>query len=125
MAKSTQCWKTAQVLPSQKGGDTGDLNNYQSVSKLSCLSKILESLVSSQVRVFLQEDNVHQSQQSGFRSAHSTITVATSVVDDIVNSLDNKQHCTALVVDLSKALDTVDHNILLNKMLSVGFDVSA
>lgn len=52
-------------------------------------------------------------------------TTATAALYDIVNSLDKKQHCAALFVDLSKAFDIVDLNILLNTLLFVGFDDSS
>lgn len=63
-------------------------------------------------------------QQSDIKFGHSTITATTAVVDDVINSLDKKQHCVALFVVLPKAFDTVDHNILLNKLLFIRFDGS-
>ncbi len=57
--KIPSIWKMVQVIPLHKGGDTCDLNTYQ--LKLSCLSKILQSYnLSSQVRVFLEENKVRQ-----------------------------------------------------------------
>ncbi len=89
------------------------------------MAKVLESLVNVQLRDFLEVNNILQPQQSGFRPGHSTITAVTLVVNDIVNSLDNRKHSAALFIDLSKAFDTVDHNILLNKLISLGFDNSS
>ena len=60
--------------------------------------------------------------QSGFRARHSTISAASLVVNDVIAALDNKQHCAALFVDLSKAFDTVDHHLLLHKLSLIGFD---
>ncbi len=60
------------------------------------------------------------SNQSGLRKGHSTTTAILKVLNDIVESLDNKQHCACLFIDLSKAFDTVDHNILLDRLRWVG-----
>ena len=79
-----------------KGGDISDLNNYRPISKLSCLSKILESLINSQLCSFLSSNCILSTYQSGFRPGHSTISAASLVVNDIVGSLDKKQHCAAL-----------------------------
>lgn len=51
-------WKAAQVIPLLKGGSPSDLNNYRPISKLCCLAKILESIVNSQLRVFLDSQNI-------------------------------------------------------------------
>ena len=81
-------WKTAHVTPLHKGGDRGDLNNYRPISKLSCLAKIMESLVNNQVKIFLSEHSVLSPHQSGFREKHSTISATTLVVNDFASALD-------------------------------------
>ena len=58
--------------------------------------------------------------QLGFRKKHSTITAAMKVLNYITEALDNKQHCVSLFIDLSKAFDTVNHDILRQKLSSVG-----
>lgn len=118
-------WKAAYVLPLHKGGDPSELNNYRPISKLSVLSKILESFVNVQLKQYLTDKNILNNFQSGFRSGHSTITAATLVTNDIIGALDKKQHSAALFVDLSKAFDSVDHGLLLTKLRSIGLSEKA
>ena len=86
---------------------------------------MLESSVNNQVKAFLSSHSVLSPHQSGFRSNHSTISATTLVINDIVSALDNKKHCAAIFIDLSKAFDTVDHSLLMNRLYSIGFDKSA
>jgi hypothetical protein len=81
------------VLPLHKGEDTNDLDNYRPISRLTCLAKILESLVNVQLRSFLSDTCILNINQSGFRPGHSTTTATMLVVNDLVN---------ALFIDLSK-----------------------
>lgn len=115
-----QIWKAAYVLPLLKGGDPSELNNYRPISKLPALAKVLESLVNSQLKNYLSANNILSEAQSGFRTGHSTISAALSVTNDIINTLDKKQHCAALFIDLSKAFDSVDHALLLTRLSSIG-----
>lgn len=101
----------AHVLPLHTGGDPCDLNNYCPIYKLSCLAKILESLMNSQLRSFLSLMCILN--QLGFRPGHSTISTAYLVIHYVVNCMDKRQHYAALFIDLSKAFDTVDHSLLM------------
>ena len=117
-----QIWKMACVTPLHQNGDKVVLNNYRTISKLSCLAKILESLANNQLKSFLSNFSLLNPHQSGFRAKHSTIPAVTLVSNDIDSALDNKHHCAALFVDLSKAFDTVDHTLLVQRLKEIGFD---
>lgn len=113
-------WKSAMVLPLLKRGDPFELDNYRSISRLSVIAKVFESLVNDQVKQFLMENNILNEFHSGFCSGHSTITAAMLTTNYIITCLDNKQYCT-LFVDLSKAFDSVDHKILLQRLSCLVF----
>ena len=115
-------WKMAHITPLHKGGDVNDRNNYRPISKLSCLGKTLEALVNDQLKMFLSNYSILNPFQSGFRAKHSTITATTLIVNDIFSAVDKRKHCAALFIDLSKAFDTVDFELLLNILHKTGFD---
>ena len=118
-------WKMAQISPLHKGGAESDPNNYRPISKLSCLAKILESLVNNQIKHYLSNNSILTPLQSGFRAKHSTITATTLIINNIASAMDKSKHCAAIFIDLSKAFDTVDHSLLLFILHSVGFDSDA
>lgn len=107
------------MLPLLKGGDPS-LTNYRPISKLSVLSKVLESLVSRLLKVYFQENNILNGMQSGFRSGHSTVSATLKVLIYIHCALDKKLHCVSVFIDLSKAFDTVDHAVLVQRLKCCG-----
>lgn len=118
-------WKSAYVLPLLKGGEPSLLNNYRPISNLSVLAKVLESLVCNQMKMFLSDNDILSTFQSGFRKQHGTTTAAMKVVNDLIVAMDRKQHCASLFIDLSKAFDTVDHDIMLKRLVNIGFSSQA
>ncbi len=118
-------WKSVHVLPLLKGGAPSDVNNYRPISKLCVLSKVLEKLISNQLKCYLDAHGLLVQHQSGFRKKHSTTTAAIKVVNDITEALDSREFCTALFIDLSKAFDTVDHVILTHSLRKIGLSSQA
>ena len=88
--------------------------NYRPISNLSALLKILESLVATQTKSHLDSNGLFNEMQSGFRTGYSTVLATSKGTDDIKMALDNKHVCAALVIELTKAFDTVDHPLLIN-----------
>ena len=112
-----EVWKG--ICPLQKG-DRCDPNNYRPITVLPTLSKILEKAVHNQLYYFLSENKIITSKQFGFRPKLSTNTALTHFTDNILLNMDSGRLTGAVSLDLSKAFDTVDHNLLLHKLKSVG-----
>ncbi len=113
-----KCFKHAVVQPllKKQGLEEGCLDNYRPVSKLSFLSKLLEKVVYSQLISFLNEAKLTEPLQSGFSAQHSTESALLKVFNDILLAVDSGKNTVLLLLDLTAAFDTVDHNILLCRL---------
>ena len=109
-------WKTARVIPFYKKGSTDEINNYRPISILPVVSKILEKHVSSTFYTFLNEHNLLNPEQSGFRTQHSCQTALTLMTDDWLNAMHKGKLTGVLMIDLCKDIDLVDHSLLLRKL---------
>ena len=118
-------WKHATVTPIHKSGSTTDAANYRPISTLPVFTKILERAVHSMVYSYLQENRLLSKYQSGYCPLHSTSTCLTDVTNKILYNMDKGQLTGMVFLDLSKAFDTIDHDLMLNKLISLGFSDTA
>ena len=108
--------KIAKTLPVFKKGSKLECSDYRPISLLSNLDKIIEKLMHKRLMEFLNEQKVLYCKQYGFRKSFSTAHAIINLIDNIKSAIDNIKFVYGVFIDLQKALDTVDHNILLEKI---------
>lgn len=99
------------------------LSNYRPISNLPFISKVLERVVSVQLNNYLCENSLFARMQSGYRKYHSVETALVRVFNDLLLALDDKNEAILVLLDLSAAFDTVNHQLLLYR-LSQRFGIS-
>ena len=112
--------KIAKVIPIFKKGDTKAINNYRPISILSTLNKIFEKILYARLIDYIGKHNILYKYQFGFRKQHSTEHALIEIVDQIKLSIDKSELTCGIFIDLSKAFDTVNHDILLGKLEHYG-----
>ena len=86
------------------------------------MSKILEKIVHKQLENYLKSEKWLYDYHSGFRNSYSTDSCLTHLTDQIRFDIDKRNYTNMVMIDLQKAFDTVDHDILLNKLKAIGLD---
>ena len=108
--------KLSKIIPTFKKGSRLQISNYRPISLLSNLNKLMEKLVFNRLYEFLEKYNCLYKLQYGFRSKHSTTHALIDITENIRSALDDNKLACGIFVDLQKAFDTVNHEILLEKL---------
>ena len=124
MLKSFQTpeWKIAKVTPLFKKGSKRELGNYRPISVLSLVSKVFEKIIYYQLYDYLQDNSLLNTYQSGFLSMHSTTTALLETTNNWSINIDNGLLNGVLFIDLKKAFDTIDNEIILRNLAIYGVD---
>ncbi len=111
-------FKDAFITPILKKNSlpTDDPSSYRPISNLPILSKLLERLVARQLVSFLETNHLLPDVQSGFRHGFSTETAITKVLSDLLDAVDRGDNAILVLLDLSAAFDTVDHQLLQERL---------
>ena len=110
--------KLAEVIPLLKDGDHEVASNNRPHSLLNTVSKICERAVLNQLNSYSTRNKRLSAHQSGNKKQHSTETLNLLITDHLLDAMDNKKLSAVILIDLSKAFDSISHSILLNKLIS-------
>lgn len=113
--------KIAKIVPIYKSGDKHELINYRPISLLPTFSKILEKLMYTRLMSFINKFNILSNCQYGFRAGRNTSDALCNLSNYISEQFDNGLDVLGIFIDISKAFDSLSHQILLNKLYSYGF----
>lgn len=115
-------WKESVICAIPKINNPTECSHLRPISLLPILSKILEKVVHLQLEEYFSNHNLFPKCQSGFRRGHSTTTALVNISDDLVSALDNKKASALILLDYSKAFDSVNHKLLCAKLHYYGLD---
>ena len=108
--------KLAEVIPLYKSKEHYLECNYRPISLLTTISKILEKIIYTRVYDFLVENCQLYENQFGFHSNHSCEHAIGQTVGTLLKNMENKKNSVCVLLDLSKAFDTIEHSIMLQKL---------
>ena len=117
--------KKAKITPIFKKGDRENMANYRPVSILPSVSKVFEKILHYQLYNYFSNNNLLIKNQYGFRKNHSTDFATLELIDKIIKDMDKNKIPLNIYLDLSKAFDTLDHQILLKKLSYYGLTENA
>lgn len=112
--------KLAKIVPIYKKGDTEKVENFRPIALLSVISKIVERILFDKIISFLTSNNILHSAQHGFLKNRSTTTAIHDFLSKLYDSVGKNMKTLGIFMDLSKAFDLVNHELLLEKLIAYG-----
>ena len=112
--------KLGDVIPLYKSKNKDNCTNYRPISLLLTISKVLEKIIYKQTYSFLDKNNLLYESQYGFKSKHSCENAITELTSEILKGTEKNKLTFSVFLDLSKAFDTLSHNLLLKKLEKYG-----
>ena len=110
------------IIPVHKAGDIEEPTNFRPVNLLLILSKIFEKFISTQLTEYLENNNLLNESQNAYRNNSSTEQALVNVTEKICKSIDKSKISLLVPLGLSKAFDSVNHDLLLNKLIQLNID---
>jgi len=109
-----------KVCPILKSGPSNEFSDYRLISVLPSFSKIFEKIITKRLLSFIELHDILSSSQYGFRKKHSTYMAIMNFYDKVTEAIDKSEFCLGIFIDLSKAFDTLNHDVLLKKLEMYG-----
>ena len=110
-------WKRARISPVYKGaGDLDFEGNYRPIYVIGHIARLVESLVCSQIILYLESHDFISHDQSAYPKRHSAQTSLHRVIDDWLENINEGELTVACQLDISKCFDSINHDILLKKL---------
>ena len=112
--------KISKIIPIYKGGQHSDIGNYRPITISNTFSKIVEKIIKTRIVKYIQQTFKFDSYQYGFQKKSSTLDTNVDFLEYITTELDKKKHVAVVFIDLKKAFDTVNIELMLDKMHKMG-----
>lgn len=113
-------FKESVIVPVYKTGEETKINNYRPITLINNIAKIFEKCLKKRLVNYLEQFNLLSHNQFGFRAKKNAEGAIHQVINFINNKLNENKKCVAIFLDLAKAFDTVSHQILTDRMQSIG-----